>query len=284
MKKIFLFAALVLVLQQAQAQIKVHAGINTAINSTFVLDQGLKADPRYLSTATYKWAPIGVSFGVDFGKKFGLQIESIKSAMGQLYQVRDAYNQVVGQRKFDMEYIQIPLMMKLMSGGSGLARFNFQMGPQLSIIQTGTEILSYVESTQNIPDGVPPPIGAGPQNPDGSYDVPAYDEIVTGTDDIQGALYSFQNREIQLAVAMGVDLDITRLVYLSVNAKANYSFTDMRGQDLLDILKQGNVSELFDQRANLAVGIQLGVHFMFGGTRRFNAMDEKLRNEMKGEF
>ena len=281
MKKVLLVAALFIMVQQAHSQIKVHAGLNTAVNSTFVLDQGLKADPRYLSTATYKWAPIGVSFGVDFGKKFGLQLESIRSYMGQLYQVRDAYDQIVGERKFDMTYIQFPLMMKLMSGGSGLARFNFQMGPQLSIIQTGTEILSYVQSTQNIPDEVPPPVGAV-ANPDGTYDVPAYDEIVTGTDDIQEALYSFQNREIQLAMAMGVDLDITRLVYLSINAKANYSFTDMRGQDLLDLVKSGDVSELFDQRANLAVGLQLGVHFMFGGTRRFNAMDKKLRDEMKG--
>ena len=279
MKRTLLSAILLLVIIQTKAQIRFHVGASTAFNSTFVLDQGLKADPRYLSTATYNWAPVGFSFGTDFGNKFGLQLESIKAAQGQFYEVRDAYNKIVGERNFDMTYLQFPLMMKLMSGGTGLARFNFQLGPQLSIIQTGTEILKYAQSTQSIPDGVLPPDGAT-LNPDGTYEVPAVDEIISGTSDITGALYDFKEKEIQLAAAMGVDLDISRHFYLAANIRANYSFTDMRGDDLLSLVKNGQVSEIFNQRANLAVGVQLSLHWMIGGTRRFNAMDKRLRDEM----
>ena len=282
MKRIILSIMLLVLFAKTQAQVKIHLGASTAMNSTFVLDKGLKADPRYLSTATYKWAPVGFSFGIDLGKRFGLQLESIKAAQGQIYEVRDAFDKVVGQRNFDMSYLQFPLMLKMMGGGDGAARMNFQIGPQLSIIQTGTEILKYAKSIQNIPDGVVAPDGAV-QLPDGTYDVPAVDEIISGTTEVQDALYKFQEKEIQIAAAIGFDIDIMRNFYISTNVKANYSFTDMRGQDLIDLVQSGNVSEIFNQRANLAVGMQLAVHWMIGGTRRANAKDKKLRVAMKSE-
>ena len=283
MKKLLLIVILLFVIIQTKAQIKFHVGVSTAVNSTFVLDKGLKADPRYLSTATYKWAPVGFTFGVDFGRRFGLSLESIKAAQGQFYEVRDAVNQIVGSRNFDMNYLQFPLLLKMMSGGDGLARFNFQIGPQLSLLQgKSTEILEYAQSIQNIPDGVEAPLGAILQ-PDGTYDVPAFNEIVSGSEEVENALYKFQNKEIQLAAAIGVDLDIMRNFYLTANIKANYSFTDMRGQDLIDLVSSGQVSEIFNQRANLAVGMQLSLHWMIGGTRHHNAKDKKIRDALKSE-
>ena len=281
MKKLLLVAVLLLIIIQTKAQIKFHVGISTALNTTFVLDKGLKADPRYLSTATYKWAPVGFTFGVDIGKKFGLSLESIKAAQGQFYEVRDAVDKIVGSRNFDMNYLQFPLLLKMMSGGDGLARFNFQIGPQLSILQgKSTEILEYAQSIQSIPEGVEAPLGAILQ-PDGTYEVPAFNEIVSGSEEVQNALYKFQNKEIQLAAAIGVDLDIMRNFYLTANIKANYSFTDMRGQDLIDLVSSGNVSEIFDQRANLAIGLQMSLHWMIGGTRHHNAKDKKIRDAIK---
>lgn len=283
MKRILLVTAfLAYFSQQTNAQIKIHMGVSTAINSTFVLDKGLKADPRYLSTATYKWAPVGFSFGVDLGKRIGLSLESIKAAQGQLYEVRDAFNKIVGTRNFDMSYLQFPLLLNFMGGGDGLARVNFQIGPQLSIIQSGTEILQYAQSIQQLPDGVPAPDGAILQ-PDGTYQVPAVDEIISGTSDVQNALYSFQEKEIQLAAAFGFTFDIMRNFYITTSVKANYSFTDMRGQDLIDLVKSGNVSEVFNQRANLAVGAQFSLNWMIGGTRHQNAKDKKLRESMKSK-
>lgn len=289
MKRLILVAVLLLIIVQTKAQIKFHVGMSTAVNSTFVLDKGLKADPRYLSTATYKWAPVGFTFGVDFGKHVGLSLESIKAAQGQIYEVIDAYEKVQGFRDFDMSYLQFPLLLKFMSGGDGLARLNFQIGPQLSILQGGsTEILKYAQGDYSLADGVPVPEGINPgdiiDNGDGTYTaLKDYEEIISSSDDIQNAFGDFQKREIQLAAAVGASFDISRNLYLVTNLKANYSFTDMRGQELLDIVKSGNVSEIFDQRANLAVGLQLELHWMIGGTRFFNAKDKKLRDSMKSE-
>ena len=197
MKKLVLVAVLFLIIIQTKAQIRFHVGMSTAVNSTFVLDKGLKADPRYLSTATFKWAPVGFTFGVDFGKKFGLSLESIRAAQGQIYDVIDAYDKVKGFRDFDMNYLQFPLLLKMMSGGDGLARFNFQIGPQLSILQgNSTEILKYAQSTYSLADGVPIPTGAGiVDNGDGTYDAPAYDEIISSSEDIQNVFGDFKNRD-----------------------------------------------------------------------------------------
>lgn len=284
MKKILLFLAFVLLVGSAKAQIKFHVGLTTAINSTFVLDQGLKADPRYLSTATFKFAPIGVQTGIHLGKRFGLNLEAIRAAQGQVYQVIDAYDKIVGERNFDMTYLQFPLLMQFMSGGDGMARFNFQLGPQISVLQTGVEVIKYIQSGQDLtmllPDGVPIPQGST-DNGDGTYtfdEIPD-DRIVMATDDIDISgqipeeVFEFQNQEIQLAMSVGLDLDLSKNLYLTTIIRANYSFTDMRGDDLIEIVKSGNVSELFDQRANLAVGMQIGLHWMFGGTRHFSVKE-----------
>ena len=151
MKNTLLLIAAILISVPILAQPRIHLGLTTAMNSTFVLDKGLSQDPRYNSTANYEWAPIGFNFGIDIGKKFGLQLETIKAAQGQIFQIIDTYDKVVGARNIDLEYLQLPLLMKMMSGGDGTTRVNFQIGPQLSILQGGIETMKYVQSVQNIP-------------------------------------------------------------------------------------------------------------------------------------
>jgi hypothetical protein len=65
--KLLLIVCLFITLSDVSfAQVAIHVGATTAYNATFVLDKGLSEDPRYNSTMTYNWAPIGFNFGVDF--------------------------------------------------------------------------------------------------------------------------------------------------------------------------------------------------------------------------
>ncbi len=282
MKNILLLLTITFISVPILAQPRIHLGLTTAMNSTFVLDKGLSQDPRYNSTSNYEWAPIGFNFGVDFGKKFGLQLETIKAAQGQIYQIIDAYDKVVGERNIDLEYLQFPLLMRMMSGGDGTTRVNFQIGPQLSILQGGIETMNYIQSVQNIPEGVTPPAGAT-QNPDGTYDVPAMPLTTLLSSTAQNEIQKFKDKQIDLAIGFGIDIDIMRNFYLSLNVRSNYSLTDMRNGDLIELLKSNSLQDVVSQRANLSVGVQLGLHWMIGGTRAFKAKDKKILDEMKEE-
>jgi len=251
------------------AQVLIHVGATTAYNATFVLDKGLSEDPRYSSTMTYNWAPIGFNFGVDFTRKFGLSLESILSHQGQIYEIVDVAEKVVGERSIDLSYVHLPLLMRFMSGGNGATRANFNIGPQLSLLTDASEMMQYSASTQTFPPGSELPPGSTniKENVDGSItaDVPAQspEEILSKEKN------SFKNAEFQLAGAFGLDIDLSRHLYLSTQIRANYSLTDMRNGDVIDAIKEGNTNDIFGSRANVVVGLQMGVHYVFGSTRSF---------------
>jgi hypothetical protein len=251
------------------AQISVHVGATTAYNATFVLDKGLSEDPRYSSTITYNWAPIGFNFGVDFSKTFGLSLESILSHQGQIYEIIDVAEKVVGQRTIDVSYVNLPLLMRFMSGGNAGTRANFNLGPQLSLLTDASEMVQYSASTMTFPAGSELPPGSTniTEHPDGSVtaDVPAQ----SPTEIMSKEMNSFKNAEFQIAGSFGLDIDLAKHLYLSTQIRATYSLTDMRNGDVIDAIKEGNTADIFGQRANLAVGVQMGIHYVFGSTRSF---------------
>lgn len=253
--------------------VQVHVGATTAGNMTFVLDKGLSEDPRYSSTYTYNFAPIGFNFGVDFGKKFGLSIEGIKSRQGQVYEIIDAFEKVKGQRKIDLSYIQLPMLLRFMGGGNGGARANFNFGPQLSLLTDAVESIEAQAGTYTIPEGMTiesiqaefPTAQLTPNDPTTytlSSDVPSKDLLTKKAED-------FKNTEFSIAAAFGLDIDLSKHLYLTTQIRANYSLTDMRNGDVIDRIKNGDGGSIFGERANLLVGVQLGLHYMFGKTRSF---------------
>lgn len=265
----FIAAFFITLVHVCFAQVQVHLGATTAYNATFVLDKGLSEDPRYNSTITYNWAPAGFNVGVDFSRTFGLSLESIFAKQGQIYQIVDVAKKVVGERKIDLSYVQLPLLMRFMSGGNGGARANFNLGPQLSLLSDASEIMQYKASTQTFPKGTALPEGATNivQNPNGTVtaDVPAQSPETI----LSKKLNSFKNAEFQIAAALGLDIDLSKHLYLSTQIRANYSLMDMRNGDVIESIKNGNSAGIFGQRANLLAGVQLGVHYMFGTTRSF---------------
>jgi len=287
---------------------QVHFGATTAYNATFVLDKGLSEDPRYNSTYTYQIAPIGFNFGVDFGRKFGLQLESILSNQGQIYELIDIAEQVKGQRKIDLQYINLPLMMKFMGGGNGKARTNFNFGPQMSILTKAVESLqanagtfalptdlTFEDIQNDFPTAIFDQTSGGYTLPGpGTYPIPGGVTLADIQNAYPGALdagngeytlpsngaglakdlltkeaNNFKNMEFQIAMAFGLDIDLSKHLYLSTQVRANYSLTDMRNGDVINSIKQGNYSDIFGSRANLLVGVQLGLHYYFGTLRSF---------------
>jgi hypothetical protein len=258
-----------LAMTPAIAQVSVHLGATTAVNATFVLDKGLSEDPRYNSSYTYKWAPVGFNFGIDLGRKFGLSLESIMAKQGQIYKMIDAAEKIKGERRIDMSYLQLPLLMKFMGGGNAGARANFNLGPQLSILTDAVESVKAQAGTFTIPQDVDfaaiqQEFPSAVNNGDGTYtlpsDVPSKDLLTKKAND-------FKNSEFSIAAAFGLDIDLSKHLFLTTQVRANYSLTDMRNGDVIEQLKDGG--NIFANRANLLVGVQLGLHYMIGRTRSF---------------
>jgi len=272
LKRLILLSLFALLAHVSFGQLQVHVGATTAVNATFVLDKGLSEDPRYNSTMTYNTAPIGVSFGIDFTNKFGLSLESILSNQGQVYEVINAAKEISGERKIDLQYMNLPLLMRFMSGGNSAARANFNIGPQLSFLTKASETLYYSAGDYEIPDDPEFEIPEGAEdNGDGTYNIPEGMDIPK--EDAQNiytkAANDFKSTEFQIAAAFGVDIDIAKHLYLTTQIRANYSLTDMKNGEAWETITSGKPQDLLSQRANLVVGIQLGLHYTFGVTRSF---------------
>lgn len=269
MKRLVLLCISIFTVSAATAQIvQIHLGATTTVNATYVLDKGLSADPRYNSTATYQWAPIGFNFGVDLGRKFGLSLEGIKSKQGQIYEMIDAYEKVKGQRKISLDYLQLPMLMRFMSGGNGGARANFNFGPQLSFLTDARESIEAQAGTYSIPEGmdftaIQQEFPSATDNGDGTYDIPD----VPSKDLLTKKANDFKNTEFSIAGAFGLDIDLSKHLFLTTQIRATYSLTDMRNGDVIEKIKSGDSADIFGQRANLLVGAQIGLHYMFGTTR-----------------
>jgi hypothetical protein len=260
---VILLASIAWLTVQAQ---QVHLGLTTAVNATFVLDKGLSQDPRYSGQYTYKIAPIGFSFGLDLGRTFGLSLESILSKQGQIYEIIDAAEQIKGQREISLSYLHLPLLMRFMSGGSAPVRTNFNLGPQLSFLTEAVERMEYQAGTFTIPDDPSFVLPEGAiDNGDGTYSAPAMEpsEILTKKAN------QFRDMEFQIAAAFGIDIDLSKHLFLSTQIRANYSLSDMRTGDVIDSITNGEGQDLFSHRASMLVGLQLGLHYSFGVTRSF---------------
>ncbi len=280
--------ALIITANLANAQVRAHFGANTGITTTFLFDEGVKTDPQYVSVQTFEMAPVGFSFGVDVSNKFGLQLESILANQQMIFEIADAVKTSVGERKIDMSYIHIPMLFKFMGGGDNKARMNFNFGPQLSILQGGLESFNVNEpgSIIKVPEGAVDNLPEGSiNNGDGTYTLPGNLPPEGFSADLlkknaENQIESFKNKEFHIVGGFGLDVDLSRHLYMGINVRADYSITDMRNGDLINQLKDGTINEIFNKRSTLNVGAQISLNFMIGGVRSFS----KKAMEQEGEL
>jgi hypothetical protein len=292
MRKLLLFSfSLLFLANVVSAQIRLHAGANTAVNTSFVLDKGLQEDPRYNSKMTYTLSPIGFSFGADFKSGFSLQLESILAKYGQVYEIVNIAKQAVGERRIDLTYVNLPLLLRFIGNPDAKARLTFMLGPQLSLLTAGKEIVNFAAGTYQFPQDIiyqKPDIpnaffaqtptgvevnltqlqqqGLATQNPDGSWNVQLQGSpsVIIAEKGAIDPLRRFRNTDLQIAAGIGLDFRINEKLYGSTQIRANYGIVDMRGQDLIDRLQAGTAKDIFGQRANLLIGIQIGLNYIFG--------------------
>ncbi|MBC7921879.1 MAG: outer membrane beta-barrel protein [Ferruginibacter sp.] len=260
--------------ESAKAQLRLHVGATSALNASFVLDEGLSKDPRYNSTMTYKFAPVGLAVGLDLTPSFGLSLESIYARQGQVFEIIGQVNNVatqVGERNISLNYLQLPFLLNFLGRSDARTRANFMVGPQFSFLTKGVETYQQTQTaTFTLPEGAELPDGATNYNAQTrTYTLAANTQTIASTENTNpnNPIESFKQAQFGLAAALGLNVDLGRFIYLSGQIRANYSITDMRNEAFVQQIRNGNTGDIFGRRANLLVGVQLGVHVMFGGTR-----------------
>lgn len=261
MKKFYLTLFGLLLSFGVFAQKGFHFGLTTGVNNTFVLDKGLKEDPRFLSRGTYKFSPIGISTGLDFGGILGFQFEAQLGKAGQLYDVVDKNDQKIGERSMEYDYLNLPLMLRF-GGSHGKVRFNAMLGPQLSLLTSGLETMQYNAGIIEIPEGAEVPSGAV-DNGDGTYTVPALPETVLASTDSADPTKKMSDTDVQIVFDLGLRIMLKDNLYLNTDIRGNYGLTDMRSDEMIDALRNrdGGIDAIIGRRANLLVGLQLGLNY-----------------------
>ena len=78
---------------------------------------------------------IGGFIGINLSSHFGFQGEVIYSSIAQKYKEQDV------ERRIDLKYINIPLMLSLNTGKSNAVNFNIVAGPQIGI-SVGSDVFT----------------------------------------------------------------------------------------------------------------------------------------------
>jgi hypothetical protein len=189
-----------------------------------------------------------------------------------VYEIIDATKKVIGERRIELNYVHLPLLLRTFGTGSARTRANFMFGPQLSLLTRGQEIYDQHQAgTLVLPEGENLPAGATNYDPAArTYTMPAQETTIYSTE-AKNAVERFRKTDLQLALGIGLDIDLGRNLYLSSQIRGNYGFVDVRNEDVIKALQNSTgqqfTNDLFGRRANVLVGVQLGLHWMFGGNR-----------------
>lgn len=274
MKKFFSLAVLFFAALATMGQ-GLHVGLTTGINSTIILDNGLSEDPRYNSTITMASSPIGINVGYDLTPSFGLTLESILSNQEMIYEIVDVAEQIKGGQEIDLQYIHLPLMLRFLNNSDAKARFNFSIGPQMSLLTAAVESYYVEAGDYKIPTDAnfadisatyPSATQSPEQAQNGEYSIPS---DINATELLNREAEDFKQMEFQIAGAMGVNIDLGPHLVLSTLLRANYRITDMTNEDALEYILENNATQLFAQKAQLNLGLQIGIHYSFSVTRAF---------------
>lgn len=273
MKRFFISGAVLFLAAVSAYGQQIHLGVTTGINSTFVLDEGLKKDPRYHSDMSIASSPVGLSLGIDLTPGFGLSLESIMANQELVYQIVDVADQVKGGQEISLQYIHLPLMLNFLNGSNAATRFNFSAGPQLSILREAVETYSAEAGEYKIPENMsfadiqaqyPGATQTSAQEEEHTYTL---SEDIDETDLLTRKSDDFKKSEFQIAAAMGLTIDLGKHLMLSTLFRANYRVSDMTNEDAISAIMENNGAQIFAEKSQVTLGLQLGLHYSIGVTR-----------------
>ncbi|WP_181305094.1 outer membrane beta-barrel protein [Rufibacter sp. XAAS-G3-1] len=234
-----------------------YVGVTTQFQNTWVINDEQYEDVNYKHRSTTKWAPYGFVAGYKFNENHNVQAEIYRSHQGQKFDLIDINGGKSGEKEIDLVYYNIPLLFKYTT--TGKVRFNFQVGPQLGILQKGTEHNSFSRA-------------ATYQIKERTFSVPQGNYLLASTQDSDRSnsnVGEFNQYDLGVLLGTGVEYSLSTNLILTANLRYSYNFVNIRKEEHIEDLSRD--SDYYVLRQNMVAGVQLGLNYLFNtgdGTSR----------------
>lgn len=243
-------------------------GVFGGLNFPFTIDQGLNKDSRYYPKLTLRATPVGFSYGYDrVGHGFVITPQYLK--IGQKYIIRNSVGGDVGFRDIQMDYISIPVALKLHLNDLAFFRLSAVAAVNFDYLVKGQEVISHSASKLRYPPGVIIPDDPG-------YTV-VYDGVIVPEVNDQVYVSKDQFKSFQLAAAVGFrsDFDFNEDWSLNFDGRAVFGIFDPRRKDYIEKLKAGTTAspatDLYGQRRDVYLAGCIGVSRIIQIKQKFHA-------------
>lgn len=275
------FVTLTLCNSHASAQNVEAFGIYGGFNFPVTMDEGLSKDPRYFGQLTFRTTPIGFSYGVD-KVGFGYILTPCYLQAGQKFSIRNSIGGEIGTRDIQMDYISLPIALKLHINDLSFFRLSGVLGLNVNYLIKGRETISQAASKVTYPLGVTIPKDPG-------Y-VAAYDGVFVPAVDNLEYVSNEKFNSIQLFAALGLraDFDINDEWSINFDGRANFGLFDSRQTSYVNQLKNpsgepdfnGNpgAPDLPGQRREIYLAVSIGISKIIQTKNKFKTKRTGITN------
>jgi len=248
----FLLAASFL---SGSAQSRIHSfGIFTGITSPFTYDNGIIEDQRYQNRYSVKFAPIGISYGLDF-EEVGLLVSPGVITIGQNFDVVNVTGGNVGVRKISLHYLNFPVAFKLKLIDLSFFRISLLGSASAAYLLKGKETITHEDAKLKFPDEIVPPVLPP------TY-TRVYDGVLSPAVNQYPMLLASDYNPIQFFAGLGMrsDWDVSESWRISFDLRANYGFLEPRTSSYINQAKA--YQKLYDiagTRHDMFVQLNIGI-------------------------
>ncbi len=279
--KATLIVVLALSFSHSNAQNIEAFGVYGGFNFPITLDEGLSKDPRYFGQLTFRTTPVGFSYGYD-KVGFGFVLTPCYLQVGQQFSIRNSIAGEIGTRDIQMDYISLPIALKLHVNDMAFFRLSAVLGLNINYLVKGREMISHAASKVTYPAGITIPTDPGYVSVYDGVFVPAIDKLEYVSND--------KFNSIQLFAALGLrsDFDLNDDWSINFDGRANFGLFDSRQTSYVNQLKNpsggvdfnGNpgAPDLPGQRREIYLAVSVGISKIIQTKTKFKTKRTGITN------
>jgi hypothetical protein len=255
-------------------------GVFGGFNIPFTIDQGLHKDSRFVAKVNIRGTPVGFYYGYD-KSGYGFAFTPSYVMLGQTFKVRNSTGGDVGFREVNMNYVSLPVALKIHINDIAFFRLSLLASLAPSFLISGQETQTWDASKLRYPAGV-----AVPKDP--GYSI-TYDGVFVPKLDHQVYVTKDKFNSIQLFGSMGFrsDFDVSDDWSINFDGRANFGIFDSHSaayqttlqspsQDTPDYQGKPGSPDLYGSRREVFLSFEFGVCRIINTKEKFKAKTTKF--------